>query len=113
MDEWLLQNLSPGSIVGLDPKYYGKLEWDALEATLAGNNVTLSHVNYNNLVDMVWSDDRPECPTDPVRQLSVQFSGKLVRTKLQDIYSEMSSEGVEILIVSELDEIACKPMPFE
>lgn len=107
MGEWLIHNLTPGSHIGLDPKYYGKVEWDALKALLENANLTLTHVNYNNLIDEIW-DDRPDCPEDPVRELGIEFSGKSVRTKIQEIYGEMERERVEVLIVTELDEIACK-----
>lgn len=110
--EWLIENLNPGHIVGLDPKYYGKLEWDALDTALKTSNITLSNVNYINLIDRVWMDDesnvRPECPKDQVRELDSEFSGKIVQTKLQEVYSEMDRQRVEVLIVTELDEIACK-----
>lgn len=107
MDEWLIHNLSPGSVVGLDPKYYGKVEWDALEASLGNRNITLSHVNHINLIDDVWLD-RPDCPKDPVRELQIEFSGVSTYTKVQDIYDEMDREKAEVLIISELDEVACK-----
>lgn len=107
MEEWLIQNLSPGSMIGLDPKYYGKLEWDALQTVVGNGNLTLSHVNHINLVNEVWTD-RPDCPKDPVLELGIEFSGKLMYTKVQEIYYEMESEGAEVLIVTELDEIACK-----
>lgn len=108
MEEWLTNNLNPGSIVGLDPKYYGKLEWDALQSVLGNNDITLSHVNHINLVNEVWSDDRPDCPKDPVIELGIEFSGKLTYTKVQEIYNEMDRDRAEVLIVTELDEIACK-----
>ncbi len=112
MEEWLLQNLSSGSLIGLDPKYYGKLEWDALQAVLGNRNITLTHVNHTNLVDVdvVWPD-RPNCPTDSVRELSIEFAGKPVDAKIQEIYDEMDRERVEFLIVTELDEVACKVLP--
>lgn len=107
MPEWLIHNLSPGSIIGLDPKYYGKLEWDALQTTLLGSNMTLTHVNHINLVDKVWTD-RPDCRKDAVRELGIEFAGKSTNTKVQEVYNEMDRERVEVLIITELDEIACK-----
>lgn len=106
MEEWLTENLTPGSFIGLDPKYYGKLEWDALETALGNRNITLTHVNHINLVDDVWTD-RPDCPQDPVRELGIEFSGKFTNTKVQEIYNDMDGEQAEVLIITELDEIAC------
>lgn len=107
MEEWLIQNLSQESIIGLDPKYYGKLERDALQTVIGSSNLTLSHVNHINLIDEVWID-RPDCPKDPVKELGIEFSGKLMDSKVQEIYYEMDNEGAEVLIITELDEIACK-----
>lgn len=108
MEEWLIHNLSPGSIIGLDPKYYGKLEWDALERALENRNITLSP-DHINLIDheLVWAD-RPECPKDPVRELDIEFSGKSMDTKIQEVYLDMDREQAEVLIITELDEIACE-----
>ncbi|KAG4077000.1 hypothetical protein HA402_015987 [Bradysia odoriphaga] len=105
MEEWLIHNMDSGSYVGLDPKYYGKVEWDALKMVLENSNLTLTHLNYTNLIDEVWSD-RPDCPNDPVSELSIEFSGKSVQTKIQEIYEEMDRERVEVLVITELDEIA-------
>lgn len=107
MEDWLTQNFNAESFIGLDPKYYGKVEWDALQTTLAASNITLSDVNHMNLVDHVWND-RPECPKDPVRELSIEFAGKSTYSKVLEVYDEMDREGAEVLIVTELDEIACK-----
>lgn len=107
MEEWLTDNLTPGSNVGLDPKYYGKLEWDSLQTALGKSNITLTHVNHINLVNDVWTV-RPDCPKDPVRELGIEFSGKSTYSKTLEIYNEMDRERVELLIITELDEIACK-----
>lgn len=111
MVEWLTHTLEPGSYIGMDPKYYGKVEWDALKVALERSNLTLTHVGYTNLIDESW-EDRPDCPKDLVKELGIEFSGKSVLTKIEEIHKEMDRERVEVLIVTELDEIACKSIVF-
>lgn len=50
----------------------------------------------------------PNRPKNPVNELPLEFSGKRTADKLADIRKEMLDAGAEYLVVSELDEIACK-----
>lgn len=59
-----------------------------------------------NLIDLIWTE-RPPRPLNQVVQHPMQFAGKSISDKLEDVRKEMSNEGVEVLIVAELDEVAC------
>jgi Xaa-Pro aminopeptidase len=59
-----------------------------------------------NLIDIVWGDSRPPKPSEPVKVLPKQFSGKDVKTKLEDLRKELEKKKSSGFIVSMLDEIA-------
>ena len=109
LTEWLSKNLTRGEAVGVDPALYSKTEWDPLEKELKSNGITLSKVE-DNLVDMIW-DDRPSCSNNSVFELDTKFAGKDVSIKITEVRKEMQDSNVGILVVSELEEVACKIMP--
>jgi len=59
-----------------------------------------------NLVDLIW-ENRPSRPKKPVNDLPLTFAGKSSADKLIDLRKKLSDEGVEYLVVTELDQIAC------
>lgn len=62
-----------------------------------------------NLVDKVWEDEksRPACGTDAVFDLGLEFAGKKTDEKVENVRKEMKENGATVLIVTELDEVAC------
>lgn len=108
--EWLLENLASGSRIGIDPTLYSKVEWDEMQTALnfgPTQNITLSSVELN-LVDVVWGVARPPRPINPVTELGLQYTGKQVGDKLFQIRQDLVDTGAEVLVITELDEIACK-----
>lgn len=59
-----------------------------------------------NLVDIVWGDDRPSRPNEPIIVLSEKFNGKDVKTKLTELRKELEKKNSIGFVVSMLDEIA-------
>ncbi|KAG5931669.1 hypothetical protein E4U59_000142 [Claviceps monticola] len=59
-----------------------------------------------NLVDIVWSNDRPARPCQPVRVLSEELAGKSVTRKIEDLRQELSKKNCPGFFVSMLDEVA-------
>ena len=45
-----------------------------------------------NLVDLVWGQDRPARPSDPIRVLGDEFTGKKFQEKLQDLRKELEKK---------------------
>lgn len=85
---------------------YSKDEWDDMEKELSSGGKKLIAV-VQNLVDEVWKD-RPERPLNPVMVHNLEFAGKTVSEKLTDVRAEMTDAGCETLVLTALDEIACK-----
>ena len=59
-----------------------------------------------NLVDQVWGSSRPPRPTETVKALPEQYSGKAFQEKIEDLRKELDKKKVAGMIISMLDEIA-------
>ena len=80
-----------------------------MEKELQPQNISLVLIE-DNLVDRVWDKERPECTNKPIFRLPLKFAGKDVPHKIKDVRRDMKSKHVDILVVSELDEIACESL---
>lgn len=60
-----------------------------------------------DLVDLVW-DNQPRAPVKPVITLPTSITGKTIKDKVTEIRKEMAEKETEALVVSALDEVACK-----
>ena len=108
--EWLNKNLPNGSRIGVDPFLYSIDEWNRMEKELQSAGKLLSAVK-PNLIDLIWQD-RPARPQEPVHALGLEFAGKSAAEKLAEVREELEKAGAGFLVVSELDEIACKNKIF-
>lgn len=59
-----------------------------------------------NLVDLVWGEQRPSRPREKVRVQPQEFAGKTVEEKLVDLRAELSKRKSPGFVVSMLDEVA-------
>lgn len=60
-----------------------------------------------NLIDKIWSD-QPAPTSNKILQLSTAVTGRKIADKIAEIRQEMSDKKAEILVVTALDEVACK-----
>lgn len=69
-------------------------------------DITLNAVD-ENLVDLIWPHQpKPRC--NPIITLSPKITGKTIQQKVTEIRSQMTQNGIDVLVVTALDEIACK-----
>lgn len=61
-------------------------------------------------LNQVW-DDRPVPSETPVESLPVILTGRTWQEKLSDVRQDMKEKNAQALIVTALDEIACKCRP--
>lgn len=61
----------------------------------------------DNLVDLVWTS-KPVAPKHKVFIHPIQYSGKSHEQKISEIRKELEKKSVHALVVSCLDDIACK-----
>jgi Xaa-Pro aminopeptidase len=59
-----------------------------------------------NLVDEVWSKDKPARPNEPVMVLGLEYAGKKFQEKIEELRKELDKKKAKGFVVSMLDEIA-------
>ncbi|XP_075222774.1 aminopeptidase P isoform X3 [Lycorma delicatula] len=104
LSAWLSKNLPNGSYVGADPHLVSYLTWSTLSNDLQAAGINLVPVNIN-LVDLIW-DDQPSPPSSVVHPLSMKYTGKSGKDKVEEVRSMMAKKGAELFIVCALDEVA-------
>ncbi|RIJ50888.1 aminopeptidase P family protein [Maribellus luteus] len=101
--EWLAQNLSAGSKLGIDTQTVSVAEFRNLQRTLVKTGIEL--VETPDLLEPVWKD-RPAIPSDKAFELELQYAGLPGTEKQQTVASKLAKKGAELQIVSMLDELA-------
>lgn len=104
--QWLQRNCQKGDRIGVDPNLMSTRTWGTLANAIETQGCIMTAVK-ENLVDLVW-DDQPSQPNNPVITLDVKYAGKLVDQKLIEIRAKMQEHQAKVLVVTALDELACK-----
>lgn len=92
--------------MGADPALVSFSMWKELKESMDDTGLELVAIR-SNLVDMIWTD-RPAPLNNPVVPLPVRYTGKTCLEKVKDVRKEMEKASVSTLVVTALDEIACK-----
>lgn len=103
MEEYLCQNLNSGEIVGFDGKVIMYSEYKNLLAALKMKNIELNANFYG--VDEIW-EDRPSRPSTKTFHYSVNYSGKSVEDKLEEVRVAMKKVNTRSFVITKVDEIA-------
>lgn len=64
-----------------------------------------------NLVDLVWGEDRPQRPSEPVKVHPNKYAGKSFQEKISELRQELASNkkaGFVICMVALLSFPSCK-----
>ncbi len=101
--EWLGSVLQPGDKVGIDGWVNTTAEAEALAKELHAFGLELKVVN--DPYEKLWTD-RPSIPVNPIFILPVEFTGKTVAEKLQEIRKRIAQHQADGVLISALDEIA-------
>jgi len=104
--EWAAEQSETGKVVGVDPTVISAPDARKLAEKIkkrGGNDLVAID---ENLVDLVWGSERPPRPQELVNVLGQGFSGKEVKSKLEDLRKELEKKKSSGFIVSMLDEIA-------
>jgi Xaa-Pro aminopeptidase len=109
LTQWLQKNCKRGDRIGVDANLYSTRAWNTLLSAFDNEGCILTAVK-PNLIDLVW-DDQPEQPNEEINPLDVQFTGKLVDEKLKEVREKMAAQNAKVLVVTALDEVACKYLP--
>ncbi|KAK6194070.1 vacuolar protein sorting-associated protein 45 [Pestalotiopsis sp. IQ-011] len=104
--EWTVEQAEGGKVVAVDPTLltsgYAKKLADKIKKSGGKDLVAVT----NNLVDNVWAQDKPSRPNEQVMVLDQKFAGKDVKSKLEELRSELEKKKLLGFVVSMLDEVA-------
>ena len=106
LSQWLTEvERGRGSIrVGFDPFVVSTQTHAAYSEALRSPDSELVPIDAN-LVDAVW-EDQPVPPSNPVYALHEAVTGSSVAEKLSNVRKEMAEAGVNLLVLTKLDEVA-------
>ncbi|PBP17058.1 metallopeptidase family M24 [Diplocarpon rosae] len=104
--EWSAEQSEGGKVVGVDPRVITAPEARKLAEKIKKRGGHELAAVEENLIDLVWGTDRPSLPNEPIKVLAQQFSGKDLKTKLEELRKELDKRKSSGFIVSMLDEVA-------
>lgn len=100
---WLAENLSAGSVVGLDGSLFSIQQIRAIEKRLTPKGIQITTDCY--LLDQIWTD-RPPLPMEKAFGLELFYTGESRKQKLRRIREQIANKGAEYYLVAALDDIA-------
>ncbi|GAA5067306.1 aminopeptidase P family protein [Roseibacterium beibuensis] len=103
LEDWLLDHVPGGGVIGYDPWLHSSSEIDRLEVALAKRKISLRPIA--NPVDAIWTD-RPAPPTEPARGYPVEYAGKTSGEKRGEIAALLREEGQRAAVLTLPDSIA-------
>jgi Xaa-Pro aminopeptidase len=108
---WLAKNCKEGEVIGVDGNLISTRLWNSLNSSIETSGCTLKPVS-QNLVDLVWGDAQPAAPQNKIIPLDIQYAGKSVSDKAREVRDKMLENNANVLVLTALDEIACKFSSF-
>ncbi|KAJ8451812.1 hypothetical protein Cgig2_007295 [Carnegiea gigantea] len=101
---WISENLPEAAAIGVDPWCISIDTAQRWERAFAKKQQKLVPTS-TNLTDQIWKD-RPAASVNPVVVQSLEFAGRTVAEKLQDLREKLTQEKANSIIVTALDEVA-------
>jgi Xaa-Pro aminopeptidase len=103
--QYLKNDLPASTKVGIDPTLLPSSEHASLRTSLSSAKSTIVPIK-ENLIDIIWSGDKPPRPANEVFQLEDRYTGENVGSKLSLLRERFGKVGAKGLVVSQLDEVA-------
>ncbi|KAG9232756.1 putative Xaa-pro aminopeptidase P [Amylocarpus encephaloides] len=104
--EWSAEQSEGGKVVGVDPTIISAPDARKLSEKIKKRGGQELVAIEQNLVDIVWGNERPASPNEPVKILQQHFAGKELKSKVEELRKELDKKKSSGFIVSMLDEIA-------
>lgn len=98
--EFLKDNLSSGSVVGLDGNLFSTSQYEKFNNELSDFTLDISFDPTT-----IW-DDRPDAPTSKAYDFDIKYCGEFREDKLKRVRGIMREKGVNYYILSSLADIA-------
>ncbi|XP_060570023.1 xaa-Pro aminopeptidase 1-like isoform X2 [Ruditapes philippinarum] len=107
IEEWLGEQLKEQTLkkVGACPYFFGNSAWQQHSMALEQQGLRIEPV-LPDLVDKIWTDDRPEFPDTVINPYPLKYAGKSWQDKVGEVRQEMEKRDADALIVTMLDETA-------
>ncbi|WP_224815302.1 aminopeptidase P family protein [Hasllibacter sp. MH4015] len=102
LEDWLIEALPGGGVVGFDPWLHTGAEVARLEAALGPHQITLRPVD--NAVDAIWTD-RPGRPDAPALSYPEARAGRSSAEKRADVADLLQKDGQAAAVLSLPDSI--------
>jgi Xaa-Pro aminopeptidase len=103
INDWIKENLSEGSIVGVDAFLMTASQAKLLQSIITPKKIKLKSVEFNP-IDAVW-DNRPASPKGIVEIHDLRLAGVGFDEKIKNIQSQLINDNIDAVIYSMLDEI--------
>lgn len=103
INDWIKENLSEGSSVGVDAYLMTALQAKTLQTLITPKKIELKSVSFNP-IDAVW-ENRPDPPKGMVEIHDIRLAGISLENKIKNIQNQLDKDNVDAIIFSMLDEI--------
>ncbi len=102
LENWLIEQLPEGGVVGFDPWLHTSKEIARLRAAFASTDITLTPID--NAVDAIW-DDQPPRPSAPATAYPAKLAGKTSGEKRAEIAKILTASGQKAAVLTLPDSI--------
>jgi Xaa-Pro aminopeptidase len=104
-ETWLCSELKKGAKIGVDPSLISFELVRKWQCMFDKKGIEWKPIS-KNLIDAIWTQDRPARPTEFIMPLEEGFAGVSSRSKIDKVREVLVKNQLEGLIVSALDDIA-------
>lgn len=104
--DWSADQANGGKTVAVDPELLAGSAAKKLASKIKRSGGADLLPLQQNLVDLVWGNERSPRPTNPVSVHPQKYAGKDVKTKLQELRQDLEKKNSHAMVVSMLDEVA-------
>lgn len=104
--DWTAESAEGQKTVAIDPSLLSASAAKKLEEKIKRKGGKALLPLSENLIDLVWGEQRPPRPALPVSVQGMDLAGKSVTDKLQDLRKELEKKQASGFVVSMLDEVA-------
>jgi Xaa-Pro aminopeptidase len=105
IQEWTADQVAEGKTVGVDPSVVTAADARKLADKIKKKGGEYKAVD-ENLIDVVWGQERPARPSEKVHVQTLEYSGKSFTDKIDELRKELEKKKSLGFVVSMLDEIA-------
>ncbi len=102
-DAWLADNMKPGQVVGINGRNFSASVAEKLDSLLVKSKVSLK--SDCNLIDKIWTDDRPQLPSGKIFTHEIKYNGLSREDKLKKIREYMAGQKATHHILTSLEDI--------